>query len=395
MNTKPYHRNVGLLSLNQAVLMSSTSLFATTAALVGQMLAPRPELATVPIALVFLGMMATTIPASYLMRAIGRRGGFMIGLAAATLGAGIATVSILEGSFAGFCAAALLFGVFNAIGQYYRFAAVEAAPGAFRSRAISLVLAGGVAAAFIGPRLAAETESLLAVPFAGSFAALFGLYAIGLLALLGLRLPKPERHDFHGVQRPLREIARQPVFVVAVTSAVVGWATMNLVMTATPLAMVHHAHTFGDAAFIIQWHVLGMFAPSFVTGSLMRRFGVLPVMLVGTALLAAAVGINLSGTGMGHFFAGLVALGIGWNFLFVGATDLLTQAHTPAERAKVQGVNEFLVFGSATLTSLASGAVEASLGWGVVNLLPIPLVALAALAMAWLLLQRRRVPATA
>ncbi len=375
-------------------MMTSSSLFITAAALVGELLAPTPALATLPVALQFLTMMAGGVGMSVLMARIGRRAGFLTGLACAAAGAGLATAAILADDFLAFCLASMLLGLFNSSGQYYRFAAAEAAPESYRARAISLVLAGGVAAALIGPNLATATRTLLERPFAASFAALLVVYAVGFAAVACMRLPDVRTRTAGGEARPFSAIARQPVFVVAVVCAVVGWCAMNFVMSATPLAMRHHDHTMASTAFVIQSHVLGMFAPSFVTGHLIHRLGLMRVLWAGVVLLAGAVAVNLSGTSVTHFWIGLVFLGVGWNFLFIGGTDLLTYAYRPAERARVQAVNEFLIFGSVTAASLASGAVETGLGWAAVNLLPVPLLAAAATALLWLSRRRVTSPAT-
>lgn len=375
--------NLLLLALCQAMLMSGASLMITTAAVVGDRLSSDPQWATLPLGLQFLATLATTIPASLLMQRIGRRRGFLIGAVSGLAGAGLAAFAVYRGDFVLFCVAALPIGVFNGFGQYYRFAAVEAAPEAFHSRAISWVLAGGLIAAFLGPNLANWSSDWLEVPYAGSFLGQIGLYLVALLALLGLRLPAPARNTT-GSGRPLAEIARQPAFMVAVLNAMVAYGVMSLLMTATPLAMKAHHHPFEDAAFVIQWHLLGMFAPSFFTGSLIRRFGLIPMMVTGLTLLLAAVLAGLSGTGLMAFWTSLVALGLGWNFLFVAATDLLTRSYQPSERAKAQAFNDFLMVGCVALASFSAGALQHRLGWAAVNLGVLPLLLVSLLATLWL-----------
>jgi len=270
-----------------------------------------------------------------------------------------------------------------AFSHYYRFAAADAAPDGYRARAISLVLAGGVVAAFAGPNLANWTrDALPASPFAGSYASLLALFAATLALLPFIDMPAPAAHERVRGGRSLARIAREPVFVVAVLGAVVGYGVMNLLMTATPLAMLGSGHPFADTAFVIQWHIAAMFAPSFVTGYLIYRFGVLRIMLAGSALLGACVTVNVVGVAVANFGLALALLGLGWNFLFIGATTLLTELHSPAEKAKVQGFNDFLVFGTVTLTATSSGMLHEAVGWEALNLGVVPLVTAVFLATA-------------
>ncbi len=379
-------RNVLLLALAQALLISATSLQISVAALVGQTLGG-PALATIPLGLMYLGSMLTTFPASFYMRHVGRRIGFMtsstIGIASATL----ATYAIAGNSFALFCSASLLIGVFNGFGQYYRFAAADTATAAFRSRAIAYVLAGGVLAAFIGPNLAALTRLSAGIPFAGSYAALIGLYGLSLLISTLLRIPKPGVQELAGPSRPLAAIARQPAYIVAVLGAMIGYGVMNLVMTATPLAMHDYHHSFTATAHVIQWHVLAMFVPSFFTGHLIRRIGVLNVMLLGALILFACVTVNFTGTSVPHFTAALILLGTGWNFLYIGGTTLLTETYRPAEKAKAQAGNDFLVFSTVTCTALGAGALHRYFGWSGINASVLPLILATLIATLWLRLK--------
>ncbi len=368
-------RNVFVLAACQALMMTCNSLLIAISALVGAALAPEKWFATVPLGLQFLATMLCTLPASLLMRRIGRRAGFILGTVAGLAGAVVSTHAALTHSFAWLCAGAFLFGVFNAFAQYYRFAAADTATPEFRSRAISLVLAGGVVAAFAGPNLASATRELATVPFAGSYASLLALFAASALLLVGLHIPRAPAAEL-GAGRPMTVIARQPSFLAAVIGATVAYASMNLLMTATPLAMDHAGHSFGDTALVIEWHVLGMFAPAFVTGHLINRFGVTNIMLAGVALLAACVGVNLLGGSVAHFWLALLLLGVGWNFLFVGATTLLTESYTLAEKAKVQGVNDLLIFGTVALSATTSGMLHHVLGWQAMNLGVVPLLAL-------------------
>jgi len=382
--------NVWLLSACQGLLNTGNSLVAATSALVGLKLAPDMAWATVPLALQFLASMLTTLPASQLMRVIGRQAGFLLGSAAGLIGAGLAAYAIVNGNFFYFCLAAGLFGVFNGFGTYYRFAAADAASADYKSRAISYVMAGGVVAAFVGPNLAHWTQEWFpASEFAGSYLSLLGVFALSVLALLFVRIPHTAPTAHHESDRPLGIIGRQGNYVVAALCAAVGFGVMVFVMTATPLAMHAHAHSFGDTAFVIEWHIFGMFAPSFFTGHLIRRFGVLNVMLAGALLNIMCVGVNLVGTEVGHFWTALVLLGVGWNFLFVGGTSLLTETYSEPEKAKAQGLNDFLVFAAITVASLSAGALQHYFGWQAVNFGVIPLIVLIAVAIIWLKAQRR------
>lgn len=382
IHTEISYRNVGLLALAQAVLMTGTSLLITTSALVGRNLSDDPVWATIPLGLQFLAMTLSTIPASLFMGRYGRRAGFLVGVSLGLAGTLLAGYAVLVDSFVLFCVAAVLLGSFNATGQFYRFAAAEVASEALRARAIGLVLAGGIVAAFMGPNLAAWTRELAGPEFAASYLSLSVLYLVGLAAILALRIPMPAPVALHSVGRPLREIAATPMFAMAVVAATVGYGVMNLLMVATPLAMEGHHHGFEDAAFVIQWHVVAMFLPSFVTGDLIRRFGVRRILVAGVLLSLACVGVNFHGHSVGHYWLALVLLGVGWNFLFIGGTTLLTMAHRPEEKAKTQALNDFIVFGTVTMTALGSGALIATLGWAAVNALVIPFL-LAVLILVW------------
>jgi len=333
-----------------------------------------------PLALLFLAQMATTIPASFYMAKVGRRLGFMTSSLFGLTGAAIMTGAVVTANFNLFCMGTALVGVFNGFGQYYRFTAAEVVPEDYRSRAISYVLVGGVIAAFAGPNLANWSRHLLSAEFAGSYACLIGLYLLALGFASLLQIPKPAVVARSTSGRPLNVIASQPAYLVAVASALVGYGVMNFIMVATPLAMHGHAHAFSDTAFVIQWHILGMFVPSFFTGDLIRRFGTANIMQTGIVLLGLCVLINFSGTTVTHFWSALVLLGLGWNFLFVGATTLLTQTYAPEEKAKAQALNDFIVFGTVTLTSFSSGAVLHALGWQTINLAVIPFLVLVAVA---------------
>jgi predicted MFS family arabinose efflux permease len=288
-------------------------------------------------------------------------------------------------AFALFAAGSALIGILNGFAVFYRFAAADAAGEVFKSRAISLVMAGGVIAAFTGPNLArASVDWVSGAPFVGSFAVLVAVHLLAALLLLGIDIPREKGLAADGSGRPIRVIVSDPVFAVALGAAVAGYASMNLVMTATPPAMLSHGHAFSDAAFVIQWHILGMFAPSFFTGHLIARFSATRVIAAGALLILLCVGINLAGVDIGHFAAALILLGIGWNFMFIGATSLIATAHTGPEKAKIQGVNDFAIFSVVSAASFASGAIENAIGWSAVNLAIVVPVIAAGMAALWL-----------
>lgn len=384
-------RNVALLATSQALLMSGQVVLLATASLVGAVLAPIPSLTTLPSALSFVAGTAITIPASLFMRRMGRRVGFVAGAVVGVAAGLVAAVAIVRGSFALFCIGTLLAGVYGGFGSYYRFAAADAADDAFRSRAISYVMAGGVVAAFVGSNLATWSRGLLPdAIFAGSFLAFAGLAVLSAIVLVFVDLPRPQTVERGRTGRPLATIARQPEFGVAVLVGMVGYGVMVFLMTATPLAMKEHAFAFGSVAFVIEWHVLGMFAPSFVTGTLIRRIGTLPVMGAGGLLMVGTVVANLMGAGLWHFWAALVLLGIGWNFVYVGATTLLTGSYRPEEKAKAQGLNELVVFAGVACASLSAGALVRAVGWREVNLASAPFILVALAAVGWLWLRTYR-----
>lgn len=383
-------RTVLMLAVCQALAMTGASIVATTASIVGSMLAPDKALSTLPIAVQMTGMMSATIPAALLMARIGRRPGFWIGASCGAAGAGIAAFAVFRQDFALFCCGTFLLGIYNGVAQQYRFAAAEIADEGFRSKAISLVLAGGVVSATFGPETAKWSRDLFApVLFAGCYTVIIGLCAVAAVLLCFIDIPKPARPVLRRSGRRLAEIASQPVFIAAALAGMVGYGVMSLVMTATPIAMLDCGHQFTDAAFVIQWHALGMYAPSFVTGHLIARFGLTRILLIGAGLLLACCGINLAGLAIANFWAANVVLGVGWNFLFIGATTLLTRTYTADEKAKVQALNDFLVFGTVALSSFASGALLSGVGWGMVQVAIAPFVLVAAGAILWLKLRSR------
>jgi MFS family permease len=386
------HANVLVLALCQATAATSITVMATVSALAGQELAVDKGLATLPIALQQLAVMLTTFPASMLMKRLGRRPGFTIGSLVGLSSGLLQAHAVLAGDFALFCLGNALVGVANGFTLFYRFAAIDAADTAFKSKAISLVMGGGVAAGFCGPLIARWSHDWFQpVAFAGSFLAIALLQGLAGLLVQFIRIPRPTLEERRSAGRPLPTIMRQPVFVTAALGGMIGYGVMSLVMTTTPLAMIDCSYSFGDAAFVIQWHVLGMFLPSFFTGHLVARFGTLRIMLAGAGLLLCCAVVNLSGVGLWQFWAALVLLGMGWNFLYIGSSSLLTESYRPAERAKTQAANDFLVFGVVTLASFASGLLHHLYGWQAVNagvLLP---VALLASTILWLSHRRRQV----
>ena len=383
-----FKRNIPLLALNQAVMMSGTTLIVTTSALVGVSLASNKSLATLPMAALFIATFLTSIPAALLMRRIGRKPAFMLAAVFGACGGIISTLAIVQEAFWWFLIGVVCVGVFNGFGNYYRFAAADAALPSQKSRAISYIMTGGIIAAIVGPNLAYYTRELVAgATFAGSYATLIGLYLLAFCSLGFLRLPETS----HGKQqadaepeRSLAVIVRQQKFIVALICGMCGYALMTLLMSATPLAMHEHNHPFSATSFVIQWHVLGMFAPSLITGRLIQRFGVLNIMLFGGGLALACIIINLIGTSLWHFWSALMLLGVSWNFLFIGATTLLTETYRPEERAKTQAANDFVVFTTVALASLSAGALQHQLGWQAVNLGVLPLLAFIFVSLLWI-----------
>ena len=389
-------KNVALLSACQALLMTNNSILIATNGLAGYALAADKSLATLPVTAYIIGAALTTVPMSLLMRRLGRRVGLMLGALFGIAGALICGYAVFTREFGVLCAGAAVLGIYNATGQYYRFAAADSARADFKSKAISLVLAGGIAGGIIGPESSKLTKDYFAqAVFAGSYLSLgvFCLLAIALLSFI--RIPPLTAAEQKDTGRPLSEIARQPAFLVAVTSAVVGYGVMSLLMTATPLAMVACQLPFRDAAFVIQWHVIAMFAPSFFTGALIKRYGVINIMLAGVGLSLCCVAFALSGLEVAHFWIALVLLGVGWNFMFIGGTTLLTECHTPGERGKVQGANDLAIFITMIATTLSSGLLFTLQGWALMNKLAVPFLLGAAAAMLWLAAMRRDLQSSA
>lgn len=378
------------LALGQAMLITGNILLVSVTALIGQQIAPSSSLITLPVALQFLGLMSATLPAAHLMRWLGRKAGFFIGNLIGVGGAILAFYALQAGNFYLFTFSTFLLGIAIGVGQQYRFAAVEGCTPQQSSRAIALVMGGGVLAAFLGPNLAKWSQGLFpASEFLGAFAVLVGLYLFTTLLILALPLKKPSAAEQQKGGRGYFALLRQPILVAAVAAGSIGYGVMVLVMTATPLAMQGLNYEFASIASIIQWHVLGMFLPSFITGRLIARFGATKVIQTGGLLLLACVLIAQLSTSYWYFWFALVFLGVGWNFTFIGATSLLTLTYAPNEKARVQGMNDFLVFGFSALGSLLAGSLQTALGWEVLNLTMLPLIVVA-MWVVWLAARKQQ-----
>jgi len=383
------NRNVALLCATQALLFTNNTILISINGLAGYALAADKSLATLPVTAYVIGAALTTMPVSQLMRRVGRVNGFSIGTLIGILGALICGFAVYSHSFWTLCAGTLVMGIYNASGQYYRFAAADAASSDFKSKAISLVMAGGLVGGILGPQTSKLTKDILPAEFLGSYLALIGFCIIALTLQRLMDIPRLTAAEQKDQGRPLAEIARQPAFIVAVLSGMIGYGVMNLLMTATPLAMKSCAHPFSDAAFVIQWHVIAMFAPSFVTGSLIKRFGVRTIMVTGVLLSLCCVAIALSGLEVMHFWIALVLIGVGWNFMYLGGTTLLTETHTPAEKAKAQGANDMAIFITMAISSASSGWLFTARGWEIMNYGAIPFLLLTGLAIVFLREGRR------
>ena len=387
-------RNVYVLMLAQAVLGSQMPMLFILGGLAGQSLASNACLATLPISLIVVGSMLSATPMSAIMQRFGRRAGFFVGALGGSIGAGIATLGLINTSFPLFLLGSLLTGIYMSSQGFFRFAAADTASETFRPRAISMVMAAGLASAIIGPELVKVTSQAMVVPFLGTYMTVIALNVFGSLLFLFLDIPTPEpAREEAAPARSRLELLRTPRIAVAIIVAMVSYALMNLLMTSTPLAVVGCGYQQADAADVVMAHVLAMYAPSFVTGTLINRFGVEKIMGTGLTILAAAGVVGLSGVELSQFYGALVLLGIGWNFGFIGATTMLAGAHRPEERGRVQGLNDMIVFGSVTVASLASGGLmncsggSPVEGWQAVNMAMVPLLALAGGALIWLVLR--------
>ncbi len=387
-------RNVTVLVAAQAFLGAQMPMIFTIGGLAGQTLATNLCFATLPISLIVLGTMLSATPLSAFMQRFGRRAGFFLGTLGGAIGAGIGAWGLMTSSFTLFLIGSLFTGIYMSAQGFYRFAAVDTASEAFRPKAISYVMAGGLASAIIGPQLVKVTADAMVVPFLGTYLAVIGINLIGALLFLFLDIPKPPPPAADAPKGRSRwELLTTPRIAVAIICGMVSYALMNLVMTSTPLAVVGCGYDKGMAADIVSAHVLAMFAPSFFTGHLIARFGVERIVALGLAILAAAGAVGLAGVELENFFVALILLGIGWNFGFIGATAMLASAHAPEERGRVQGMNDMIVFGCVTIASLASGGLmncsggTPEAGWAAVNIAMIPFLALAGAALIWLVLR--------
>jgi MFS family permease len=388
------NRHLFLLALCQALFLTNNVTFIAINGLVGLQLAPLGWMATLPVMGYVVGGALSAPLVARTQARYGRHRSFQMGLVVAVISAAWGALAVTMGSFWGLVAATVVAGFYNANAQLYRFAGTELADASYKEKAISLVMAGGVAGAFIGPNLANVSRDWLPAPFAGAYVALIGVGLLGLLLMSRIRFPAHVALP-QGVAagRPLKEIARQPAFVVAVAAGALSYGVMNLLMAATPLAMAQCAHPFSSAALVLEWHVLGMFVPAFFTGHLIKRYGALPVMGAGVLLNLACVVVALSGVDVMRFLIALAALGVGWNFLFTGATTLLTTTYRPEERNKAQGAMDTCVFATMAVTSFASGALVTTKGWTLLNLGSLVPIALVGLALVWLATGSRRAQA--
>ncbi|MDH6025948.1 MFS transporter [Vibrio splendidus] len=369
------NRNVWLLSLCQALLMTGNILLISVIGLIGKQIAPSVSMITLPVALQFLGLMAATIPASLISGKLGRKRGFSIGNVVGITGASLATYALSQQNFYLFCFATFLLGIGIGFGTLYRFAAIEVCDENARHRAISISMAGGVLAAVLGPNLAIMSQQWSADGlYIGAFASLIGLNILALLILQTIQFPKVSFNSQAPKADPLGVIVKAPNFIGAVFAAMVAYAVMNILMTATPLAMIGCGFDFTKAAGVIEWHVLGMFVPAFFTGSLIERFGLRMMILAGGILFVVCIAINIHGESIWHFRTALVVLGVGWNFMFIAATGLFSQSYQSQNKAKAQAFNEFIVFGCVTITAMLSGWLESTAGWQNLNIYVLPFV---------------------
>ncbi|SCB35180.1 MFS transporter [Rhizobium hainanense] len=386
VDTSASKRNTWILTVAQAFGGANAPIVISLGGLVGQHLSPDPGLITLPVSLLNLGLALGTLPAAYVMRRFGRRRGYLFGTMIGMISGLIAAAGIILSSFVVFCLGTCMAGFYSSYVQSYRFAAADNATGAEAQRAIARVMVGGLIAAIIGPQLVIWTRD--AVPgtaFAGSFISQAMLAALAFPVLWRLRAPSSQKSKgiTDAAERPLLQILTSPRYLLAIASGVVSYGLMTFVMTASPVAMVGHGHSIDQAALGIQWHILAMYGPSFITGRLMVRFGKERVAAIGLLLIGCSAAVALFGFDIAHFWGSLLLLGIGWNFGFIGATSMVADCHTPAERSKVQGANDFLVFGTVACASFFSGSLLHSSGWEAINWIVLPAVALVLVPLVW------------
>lgn len=387
------NKNLWLLALCQGLFLTNNVVFIAVNGLVGLELAPFGWMATLPVMGYVVGAALSTVLVARSQRQWGRKWSFQIGLAVATASAALCAWAAFSADFWLLCTATVVAGYYSANGSLYRFAAAELAAPAYREKAVSLVLAGGLLGAVVGPNLASATRMLLSVPFAGSYIALIGVALLSMLCMGAIRFEaQPVVLNAAGQPaqgRPLAELMRQPAFVVAILGAALGYGVMNLLMTATPLAMKICSFDFNATAQVLQWHVIGMFAPGFFTGHLIKRFGVLPIMGAGVLLSASCVAVALAGVALQHFGIALFLLGMGWNFLFTGGTTLAMTAYRPEEKDRAQAIVNFCVFATLALSSFSSGVLVTTQGWTLLNAGSLVPIAVTGMALAWLAARRR------
>lgn len=378
------NRNVWILSLCQALLMTGNILLISVIGLIGKQIAPSQSMITLPVALQFLGLMAATIPASLISGKLGRKRGFSIGNIVGISGASLATFALSTHNFYLFCFATFLLGIGIGFGTLYRFAAIEVCSEDARHRAISISMAGGVLAAVLGPNLAVMSQQWSQDGlYIGAFASLIGLNVLALLILQTVQFPKFNLTTQQVKPDPVRTMIKAPNFVGAVFAAMVAYAVMNILMTATPLAMIGCGFDFTKAAGVIEWHVLGMFVPAFFTGGLIEKFGAKRMLLAGAVLFLLCIAINIHGESIWHFRSALVLLGVGWNFMFIAATGLFSQSYQAKNKSKAQALNEFVVFSCVSVTALLSGWLESTVGWQMLNIYVLPFVLLVIMVFAF------------
>ncbi len=393
-------KNLAVLTICQALFFSGRTLTFFSASLVAiAMLGDDLTFATVPISMMLVGTSAGTLPASFLMRAWGRKWGFAFGSVIGAIGALIAAQAVAMDNFVLFNIGILISGIYGGFAQQYRFAAAEVAPKHLKEKNISIVIAVSVVGAFVGPETALLAKNwITAVPFQGTFWVLAGFNAISAIVILNVTIPQLTKQEFQDTGRPLSRIVASPVFIVAVVAALFGYVAMNFLMVVTPLTMgtlKTVIFTHENIKLVIQWHVVGMFLPGFLTGHLIKKFGVVRIIATGAAILLASVIVALTGLTLNHFLGALVLLGIGWNFTFTGGTILVTEVHSPAERAKVQGTNDFLIFTGLAISSLMAGSVYHFYGWDWVNYAMLPMILIILLSALWLRSVRRKEQAAA
>jgi MFS family permease len=384
-DTRRNLKNVVVLAICQALYNSGRTLTFISASLVAVAMIGASPFITAPITMMLVGTAAGTLPSAYIMRIWGRKIGFVIGAIFGVVGSMVAAHSIATNDFILLNVGIFLYGLYSGGAQQYRFAAADVAPEHLKAKSVSIVIAMGVVGAIIGPETTLMTKTLFSgIAFQGTFWALAAFCALTGLIILGIDIPKLTKEEYEDTGRPLSQIVVIPTFVVALISALLGYMVMNFLMTVTPATMRFDHLTDNNIIRVIQWHVIGMFGPGFFTGALISRFGVVRIISVGAVLLLSAIVVAFHGTSFTHFFVALFLIGVGWNFAFTGGTILVTEVHTPSERAKVQGMNDFILFTGLAFSALSSGTVYFFLGWQGVNLATVPLIAIILISALWL-----------